>query len=397
MKKNTALLVPISEHNIAQLYNCLASSPSLVVLLATKHYNEHRVRFSKVLTSFHLDIEILDRDLPEDAEDFQALCQFAKEALEPSLENYTVELNGTGGTKAITMALLASLPISKVYYKGVRHLFLQAWQPDCSSQYEKISLENIVISAERALGLYSNETRLTPKKHGSFEHRPQALTIANSIWEQYKDPDSAMSWLAKTLREKEWLTTKLDTPLILDLPPEHRDKPEWVEWITQLQDFSEEMLAYDANTFCITVQNSNKKKNRAYQFKRWLSGDWLEQLVENWLKNRLDTKLFLCDVEVSTTGEQGNQRELDFVCFHNTAGFVIETKVTGPTDELNNKMVQQVSSLANSLGKLSKILLLSPLFFQGKTEDQVSQFKHYCQGHGVDLCQTKEALLKRFV
>lgn len=205
-----------------------------------------------------------------------------------------------------------------------------------------------------------------------------------------------MSWLATALSDKNWCSQKhSDELLLLELPEEYHQNSDWLDWFEQLADFSDRQLWLHHNN--LMLRSCSKKKDLAYQFKRWLSGDWLEQLVQSWLAEKIPQHQLLAGIKPSGSGQQGDLRELDFVCFHHTAGYLIETKVTTEPGQSANKMVQQLASLAEHFGKLKKVLLLSPLFFQQKTDEHArEQFKKYCQGHEVLLCHDKAALLSLF-
>lgn len=392
MHKPLALLIPISEHNIAQLYNCLAIDADAVVLMASKNFIHHRTRFIGVLQSIKPNTTILKVELPQDAEDYAVLHQFAIEQLQPLSAEYRLELNGTGGTKVIPMVLIDTLPICKVHYKGQSHNYLQSWQPGKANSYTQLNLPS-AIPVSKALALYTNKTASVEKKLNIFAQDPSALAIAEAIWQQYQYKDSAMSWLAASLSKSAWVDQNASTStVVLLIPKERQDCSEWQDWFRQLAIFSNGQLSYQVTE--LHLKNSQRKKHPANQFKRWLSGDWLEQLVESWLREQLPEAQLMCGVKPSATGEQGDSRELDFLFFHHTAGYVIETKVTTEPHQPDTKMVQQLSSIADHFGKLRKILLLSPLFFQQKNENELKQFEHYCQGHGVTLCRSKAELDK---
>ncbi len=395
ISKPTALIIPISEHNIAQLYNCLLVDFQTAILLASEKYQGQRRRFIKVLNELKPEIAIEEFDLPDDAEDYECLADFTHLKLTPLIANYQLELNGTGGTKVIPFVLLDLLPIQVVYYKGQKHSYLQRWQPNKPASIQRIQLP-APIGAEYALALYASDIKPTPRKTDIYLKNPNAISIAEQIWEQYQFVDSPMSWFAKQLVEHGWSDPKNKVRTIeIGLPLSHAKDANWLAWFEQLAAFSAGQL--ELSEFSLTVQHSVDKYSQSYQFQRWLSGIWLEQLVQNWLEEAIPASQLLSDVRPSTTGGQGDLRDLDFVCFHNTSGYIIETKVTHKPNQTANEMVQQLSSLADHYGKLRKVLLLSPLFFQFKQESQAKeQFKKYCQGHDVTLCTSKAELLSLF-
>lgn len=391
----TALIIPISEHNIAQLYNCLASPADTVVLLASEKFHDHRSRFAGVLKQLNDKLTIKTMDLPEHADCYSDLCDFANGELTSLSQYYQLELNGTGGTKVIPMALLDCLPIERVYYKGQFDDHLQSWQPGNPESYKKITLPD-QISAKHALDLYASKTLLMQSKPNRFSGSADTLAIAEEIWQQYNDINSAMTWLAENLAASPWYDNreKIDS-FSLNIPKNRLHDTHWLSWLQKLATFSQGQLQVVNNQ--LQVQNSQRKKSLAHQFKHWLSGGWLEDLVLSWLSDRIKSAQLLSGVTPSTTGEQGDQRELDFICFHHTAGYVIETKVTHKPGQTANEMVQQLSSLADQFGKLNKVLLLSPLFFsRTKNKQDHEQFSHYCMGHGVKLCHNKDELMALF-
>lgn len=390
-----ALIIPISEHNIAQLYNCLSVDYDSAILLASVKYHGQRDRFIKVLKQLKPNISIAQFDLPDDAENYRVLADFTSLQLMPLTAKYQLELNGTGGTKVIPFVLLDLLPIQVVYYKGQKHRYLQSWQPHQPASYQQIPLP-APIGAEHALALYASDILPTPKKNDIYLQNPQAVTLAEQIWEHYQSVNSPMSWLAKQLVEHGWGSSgNKAQALHINLPAEYSADAGWCCWLNQLAEFSAGQLEISALT--LTIHQSKDKQSQAYQFQRWLSGIWLEQLVQRWLGEVIPAEQLLSDVRPSSTGAQGDLRDLDFVCFHDTAGYIIETKVTHKPNQTANEMVQQLSSLADHYGKLKKVLLLSPLFFQSKQDPHAEeQFRKYCQGHEVTLCRNKADLLKLF-
>lgn len=390
----TALLIPISDHNIGQLYNCLIADYQTVILLASSDFKRQLNRFTLVLKSIKPDISLLEANLPADADDYAKLREFVETQLLEKIKGYRLELNGTGGTKVIPIVLLDLLPIQRVYYKGVKHNYLQSWQPGQPQSYKPIPLTS-GISAEQALKLYIDKMDLAGDKTDPYSIHEQAIDIATEIWEQYLKKDSAMHWLVTAPETAIWAASKVEQAIKLTIPKQHQQNPAWQNWFTKLAAFSQGQLNYLHPA--LTLNSHKSKKHPANQFKRWLSGDWLEQLVQSWLAEILPKNQLLYGVKPSTTGEQGANRELDFICFHNTAGYVIETKVTTAPDQTPNKMVQQLVSLAENFGKLKKVLLLSPLFFLEKDDKNAQQqFKEYCKSHNVTLCRDKAELLALF-
>lgn len=390
-----ALIIPISEHNVAQLYNCLSCNASHFFLLASKKFEPHRRRFASVLLRLRPNSRIEPMDLPDNADSYKALCDFAKQCLLPLSQHYRFELNGSGGTKVIPMALLDCLPIERVYYKGQFDNRLQSWQPGHPNSYVSQELPK-PIHAQNALDLYASKMHPSPTQINAFSDSPDAVAMADSIWQQYQDPESAMSWLAPQLAHSPWYQSQAKSgSFVIGLPQTPLHDARWLQWLRQLADFSQGQLQLEHQQ--LRVQYRKQKNSLAQQFKRWLSGIWLEDLVHHWLSEHIKPDQLLRGLSPSSTGEQGNQRELDFVCFYQTAGYVIETKVTQKPNQTANEMVQQLSSLADQFGKLNKVLLLSPLFFQSeRTSKALNQFEDYCKGHGVRLCRTKDELLALF-
>lgn len=395
MTKPTALLVPISEHNVAQLYNCLSVEPDAVVLMASAHFFTQRQRFLHVLQCERPTLRFIELELPKDAENYAELVRFARQHLQPLSQHYSLELNCSGGTKVIPLSFIDTLLIQRLYYKGLQHNQLQSWQPGDPDSFCELPLSTAV-NAEMALALYAAKTEKADLGENHFKQKATALTMAEVIWQQYTQADSPMSWLATALSDKGWCSNRhIDEVLQLEIPTVFRQNSEWLHWFELLTDFSEQQIWLEHQ--CVFLRSCGKKKHLANQFNRWLSGDWLEQLVQNWLVEHIPENQLLAGIKPSGSGLQGDLRELDFICFHHTAGYVIETKVTTEPGQSANKMVQQLASLAEHFGKLKKILLLSPLFFQRKTDQNaLDQFKKYCQGHDVVLCQDKASLLSFF-
>ncbi|MEE2003010.1 hypothetical protein QWY20_16245 [Alkalimonas sp. MEB108] len=391
----TALIIPISDHNIAQLYNCLTSDAHRFVLLASKKYQDHRQRFAGVLQKLRPSSQVDSKNLPDNADCYQALCNFAREDLLPLSHSHRLELNGSGGTKVIPLALLDCLPIERVHYKGQFDDHLQSWQPGNPDSYQEQKLDKL-IEAQHALDLYASKTYPLPTQANAFSDAPNAQAMANSIWQQYQDPDSVMSWLAAELASSPWYQPQAKSgSFSISIPETRRQDTDGLQWLAQLADFSQGQLQLKPKQ--LIIRHQKQKKSLAQQFKRWLSGIWLEDLVHQWLSEHIEPTQLLRGLSPSSTGEQGNQRELDFVCFYQTAGYVIETKVTHKPNQAPNEMVQQLSSLADQFGRLNKVLLLSPLFFQAaRTEKALNQFVDYCKGHGVRLCRSKAELLALF-
>ena len=143
----------------------------------------------------------------------------------------------------------------------------------------------------------------------------------------------------------------------------------------------------DQQVFLPTVFNSNKQLTH---WRRWISGDWYEQLVAAWL-HELGVPAHHLQAGVQIIPDQSQGRESDLLLMHKNQLHVIEIKSDLPANTALSALEAQVSSSAQSLGKIIKVLVVSPAIRTKSKPAAWSEFAKHCTDHQVRLVQAGQA------
>ena len=167
---------------------------------------------------------------------------------------------------------------------------------------------------------------------------------------------------------------------------------EQLEWLQQWHALAPQSLMFSLQS--ITLPSYRSKDD----FKRWLSGDWLEQLAMHWLTDKVNAREMVANLKINPLpGEKSSlgERETDIVVHSAGRTTVIEVKTDFAPNGKIKDLLEQITSLGDRLGRTRKILLIGPQLLH-KIEHDLDNIKKRCKADGVNLCYDKQTLLNLF-
>lgn len=418
MKLNELIYVcVVSNYNLPEFESCLLRRPKHVVLVVSDYQKaqEGAERLEQQLEENLVGVRVHRPDISMgrsfNGQSFVECQQWIEDVLMPYLSrlpNLPRICNVTGGTKLYTLALaVPNLGWQQLDYKGTEH-FLQVFE------FEEGKL---VIKDKKALGsalpyavakINSWQVVEVPENH-LIKLKPElSLTMAKDIWQALSEE---LSTEGKALRELfgddtygleaawsygRFTASSKRQPLELStqtfLGKERFSEAE-KKWLWQWVQLAPKLIGYTDDS--IVVASRAMKDD----FKRWLAGDWLEQLTQAWLLEKLPRKTIAANLKInplpnekSSTGE----RETDIVVHHKGVTTVIEVKADLAPGHGVKDLLQQITSLGERLGKTRKVLMIGPQL-QDQIKANLKDVKRRCEADEVILCQCKEELLSVLV
>lgn len=315
------------------------------------------------------------------------------------LANKPRYLNFTGGTKAMSLALVLGLDWQGLDYKadGLPQVQVVALHPSDNGK--------LTLSAEPPLAIEDVAPLTVAGPHNDhLEHiRPNplfnhanSLALAQAIWNAQTEQDPALTVLFDVL-EQVWSIGRDDPRFHQDRVsialPEDLDTQALDTWLQRLAALQPEVLVRTGNMLDLP---GNRRRKQQRDFIAWVNANWLEQLCHHWL---LEAGLPLRAVALNLkTGadraRSAGQREADLLIRHRSKTRLIEVKAGLPDGHSPAELESQVSSLGERFGKTDKALFVSPRMQQQlDSRRRRENFRLRCQASQVALCDSRAALL----
>lgn len=322
----------LSEHNIAEYRACLHLRPQNVHLIVTDWVagkNAH-IRFKNTLEQseqFHgkiheLGLQSGGKLFGERTEEIQNWLNtvFKAYCAEHHIANNAI-LNITGGTKILSQMLAAQTGIwQELHYQAFQRssnqIHIDRLNPDNLAFLGEIVLPNR-FSLRDGLKLYADEI----KKHSPnpIAKHPDSLPLAQMRFaaQSMKQPENGNLFPAiiPVLKEA-WKKNPEDQKEILlewqKFEPARPDelKP-FLERLINLID-PQDRIHLDEKGLILPAKYNNKNLN---YWKKWISGDWFEQLIYTWFKeNGVTDESLETGLQIKQGESQGN--ETDILLFH---------------------------------------------------------------------------------
>ena len=401
----------LSEHNIAEYRACLRLQPQNVHLIVTEWVagNNAHTRFKNTLEQsgqFHRKIHEVafqsgSRLIGERTEEIQNWLDtvFKTYCAEHHIENNAI-LNITGGTKILSQ-LLAAQP-------GIwRELHYQAFQRDSNQIYiDRLNPDNLQFLDEIPLPekfSLRDGLKLYADKIG--EHSPNPIT---------KHPDSLplahMRFAAQSMQQPE--NGNLFPAIIPVLEEAWTEKyPEnqkeiLLEWQKfelaqpdELKPFLEKLInlidlqgqiRLDEKGLILPVKYNKKTLN---YWRKWISGDWFEQLIYTWFKeNGVKDENLETGLQIRQGESQGN--ETDILLFHKNQLIFCELKSDLSSQSNLADPLRQVIDQSLNMGKVRRVLILSPIIQAKAGLQKWTEFERNCAAKNIQIiiARDKEAL-----
>ena len=398
----------VSEFNLPEYEACLTLRPRHLVLVVSS--------FPKLRKASERLVNVLRESLPEmqihrpdeqqqfDGENILELQTWIAEALRPcvdaikagSQEDLMLVFNATGGTKAIGMGLLTRMPWDEVHYKGITGSHLQRLALINNEWVSRGMPYPLKTAAPLDIAhLYADKVE---QQNIGLEGQEQHAELAQQLWQALDEQEAGIEALFGWLDEL-WSQGR-DNPdysknqLTLTLP-EALQTPQVAAWIERLS--SLDANSFDLNGQQLSLPGNNPRKSRK-AVRKWISGDWLEQLTHHWL---LDTGVLAEEmargVVVNPEQKQSSDgnREADVFVHLKGRSYLIEIKADVPPETQEKSIEQQLESMGDRFGKTTKVLMVGPHFRRSLEEkSRWGIFKAKLAANGTRLCDSRESLLK---
>ncbi|OFM34602.1 hypothetical protein [Neisseria sp. HMSC068C04] len=404
----------LSEHNIAEYRACLHLQPQNVHLIVTDWVagkNAH-TRFKNTLEQseqFHgkiheLGLQSGGKLFGERTEEIQNWLNtvFKAYCAEHRIANNAI-LNITGGTKILSQMLAAQTGIwQELHYQAFQRssnqIHIDRLNPDNLAFLGEIVLPNR-FSLRDGLKLYADEI----KKHSPnpIAKHPDSLPLAQMRFDaqSMEQPKNGNLFPAIVgVLEEAWKKNPEDQKEILlewqefGLAQPDELKP-FLEKLINLID-PQDRIRLDEKGLILPAKYN---KNLNY-WKKWISGDWFEQLIYTWFKENgvkdeeLETGLQLIQGE-----SQGN--ETDILLFRKNQLIFCELKSDLSSESKLADPLRQVIDQSLNMGKVRRVLILSPKIQndyqkEERKKQQWTEFERNCAAKNIQIiiARDKEAL-----
>lgn len=405
-----AYVCSMSEYNLPEYESCLLRRPEYLVLVVSDYEKIQAAaeRFAQVIESRMPGIKVLRPDLIKqrtfkgtDLNDFQL---WIDTVLAPLLDELPKGLgricNLTGGTKMMALALMtANLNWEWLEYKAEGSQQLQM------NQFEEGSLKALGVEPLPladpldVVRLYSDQVR--KNKENTVIVSPDSVSEAQKIWDALEQRNPyllelfgnqvsglEMLWMYGLADErfmKKWLN--LSTEEFIGQSVFSDGQLQWLQGWAQLKPSS---LQLTENS----IELAGNKNSRD-DLRRWLSGDWLEQLAASWLAEKIPAERIVINVRVrpeNQTNSSSGERESDILVHYKGATSLVEVKTDLPPHETFAKAIQQLASIGNRFGRTNKVLLVGPQLMQ-KNQNKLDELILRSNAEGILLAHDKQSLL----
>ena len=405
----------LSEHNIAEYRACLHLQPQNVHLIVTdwvagKHAH---IRFKNTLEQseqFHgkiheLGLQSGGKLFGERTEEIQMWLDtvFKAYCAEHHIANNAI-LNITGGTKILSQMLAAQTGIwQELHYQAFQRssnqIHIDRLNPDNLAFLDEIVLPNR-FSLRDGLKLYADEI----KKHSPnpIAKHPDSLPLAQMRFaaQSMKQPENGNLFPAiiPVLKEA-WKKNPEDQKEILlewqefGLAQPDELKP-FLERLINLIDLQGQ-IRLDEKGLILPVKYNKKTLN---YWKKWVSGDWFEQLIYTWLKeNGVKDEELETGLQLIRGESQGN--ETDILLFRKNQLIFCELKSDLSSKNKLADPLRQVIDQSLNMGKVRRVLILSPKIQndyqkEERKKPQWTEFERNCAAKNIQIiiADDKESL-----
>ena len=391
----------LSEHNIAEYRACLHLQPQNVHLIVTdwvagKHAH---IRFKNTLEQseqFHGKIHELG--LQSGGKLFGERTKEIQNWLDTVFKAYCAEhriannaiLNITGGTKILSQMLAAQTGIwQELHYQAFQRssnqIHIDRLNPDNLAFLGEIVLPNR-FSLRDGLKLYADEI----KKHSPnpIAKHPDSLPLAQMRFaaQSMKQPENGNLFPAiiPVLKEAWKKNPENQKEILLEWQKFEPARPDelkpFLERLINLID-PQDRIRLDEKGLILPAKYNNKNLN---YWKKWISGDWFEQLIYTWFKENgvkdeeLETGLQLIQGE-----SQGN--ETDILLFRKNQLIFCELKSDLSSESKLADPLRQVIDQSLNMGKVRRVLMLSPVIKDNAKPQQWMEFERKCAAKNIQI------------
>lgn len=410
-----AYVCVISDFTLPTLEACLSLKPAHILLIVSDSLQAQASRLHNVLqerlpTS---RIELLSQattEQPLHGDDLAANHCWLTRHLVPRLQELDASgvscvANITGGTKAMTLPLVACYAWQRLDYQSIGNRPMQSVAMSARPVFAPLptAVAELVDALPLDIArLHNEKTRSSASNPLREQHA--SLPLAQQIWQAQHQQDTALLALFAGF-ERIWVhessqhlqdSITLDWASFLSDRPAQPNRAELLSWVQRLGALTAlPLLHADAQGISMP---GNKPKKEQRHLRNWISGDWLEQLALHWLlEDDIAHSAIACNTTGADKDASGSQREADLLVHHAHITSLIEVKAGLPPEKAPGDLENQLSSLGSRFGKTRKALLLGPQLLQSLRQQKKSaDFWYRCRANQVTLLLTPEQL-KSFV
>lgn len=396
----------LSEHNIAEYRACLHLQPQNVHLIVTDWVagkNAH-TRFKNTLEQseqFHgkiheLGLQSGGKLFGERTEEIQSWLQtvFKAYCAEHRIANNAI-LNITGGTKILSQMLAAQTGIwQELHYQAFQRssnqIHIDRLNPDNLAFLGEIVLPNR-FSLRDGLKLYADEI----KKHSPnpIAKHPDSLPLAQMRFaaQSMKQPENGNLFPAiVSVLEEAWKNhPKGQEEILLEWQKFEPARPDelklFLERLINLID-PQDRIRLDEKGLILPLQYNKKSQigRQIHYWNKWISGDWFEQLICTWFKeNGVTDESLETGLQIKQGESQGN--ETDILLFHKNQLIFCELKSDLSSQSKLADPLRQVIDQSHNMGKVRRVLILSPVIKDNAKPQQWMEFERNCATKNIQI------------
>jgi hypothetical protein len=396
----------LSEHNIAEYRACLHLQPQNVHLIVTDWVagkNAH-TRFKNTLEQseqFHgkiheLGLQSGGKLFGERTEEIQSWLQtvFKAYCAEHRIANNAI-LNITGGTKILSQMLAAQTGIwQELHYQAFQRssnqIHIDRLNPDNLAFLGEIVLPNR-FSLRDGLKLYADEI----KKHSPnpIAKHPDSLPLAQMRFaaQSMKQPENGNLFPAiVSVLEEAWKNhPKGQEEILLEWQKFEPARPDelklFLERLINLID-PQDRIRLDEKGLILPLQYNKKSQigRQIHYWNKWISGDWFEQLICTWFKeNGVTDESLETGLQIKQGESQGN--ETDILLFHKNQLIFCELKSDLSSQSKLADPLRQVIDQSHNMGKVRRVLILSPVIKDNAKPQQWMEFERNCAAKNIQI------------
>lgn len=396
----------LSEHNIAEYRACLHLQPQNVHLIVTDWVagkNAH-TRFKNTLEQseqFHGKIHELG--LQSGGKLFGERTKEIQNWLNTVFKAYCAEhriaknaiLNITGGTKILSQMLAAQTGIwQELHYQAFQRssnqIHIDRLNPDNLAFLGEIVLPNR-FSLRDGLKLYADEI----KKHSPnpIAKHPDSLPLAQMRFaaQSMKQPENGNLFPAiVSVLEEAWKNhPKGQEEILLEWQKFEPARPDelklFLERLINLID-PQDRIRLDEKGLILPLQYNKKSQigRQIHYWNKWISGDWFEQLICTWFKeNGVTDESLETGLQIKQGESQGN--ETDILLFHKNQLIFCELKSDLSSQSKLADPLRQVIDQSHNMGKVRRVLILSPVIKDNAKPQQWMEFERNCAAKNIQI------------
>lgn len=408
-----AYVCVVTDFNLPNLQACLTRRPehALLVISGRAGLDAAARRLSKVLKDRlpGTRIHMLDRNHTRcelSGDHVADAIPWIKAILTPRLDRLRDQgirpmLNLTGGTKALAIAMAHGYDWDTIDYKPERSEAMESFRFGRDRALEIVEATPPSSQALLPLDvarLYAEHVEEAHSSELSDIGNTDAIRLAKHIWQAQSNRDPGLHALFDALTGI-WSAGRgrdcWAKPIVTLSWKEFSDaKPKQLQgWMEQINTLSPD--AFEWNNAKISLPG-NKARGLGQELRRWLSGDWLEQLAHCWLLEAgLPCTAIIRNLKsADDPRESATSRETDLFIHYRDRTSLVEAKAGLPPLHSPAELERQVSSLGDHrFGRTRKSLLISPLLRNRLTARQgLENFELRCQANRVTLLTDKDGL-----